>query len=84
MLALDPYAQASGCGWTPGGLGEQAAARRSASGIAVFLTSGTFDIDGYQFHYGRHDKQGSDAVFLTVIGRDGEYGRDHKLGNGNQ
>ena len=31
------------------------------------------DIDGFQLVYGRNDNQGSDAVFLTVIGPDGRY-----------
>ena len=31
------------------------------------------DIDGFQLVYGREDNQGSDAVFLTVIGPDGRY-----------
>ena len=29
------------------------------------------DIDGFQLRYGRGDNQGSDTVFLTVIGEDG-------------
>ncbi len=29
------------------------------------------DIDGFRLRYGRGDNQGSDAVFLTVIGEDG-------------
>ena len=32
-----------------------------------------FDLDGFQLRYGPDDNQGSDAVFLTVIGRDGAY-----------
>ena len=31
------------------------------------------DLDGFELHYGRGDNQGSDAVFLTVIGQDGRY-----------
>lgn len=31
------------------------------------------DLDGFQLRYGPDDNQGSDAVFLTVIGRDGGY-----------
>ena len=31
------------------------------------------EIDGFKLRYGEGDNQGSDAVFLTVIGRDGLY-----------
>lgn len=31
------------------------------------------DIDGFQLRYGADDNQGSDAVFLTIIGSDGDY-----------
>ena len=40
------------------------------------------DIDGIQLKYGPDDNQGSDAVFLTVIGADGKYHRVEKLGGG--
>ena len=33
----------------------------------------TIDLDGFQLRYGARDNQGSDAVFLTVIGSDGRY-----------
>ena len=33
----------------------------------------TIDLDGFQLRYGERDNQGSDAVFLTVIGNDGRY-----------
>lgn len=32
-----------------------------------------FDLDGFQLRYGPGDNQGSDSVFLTVIGEDGGY-----------
>ena len=35
--------------------------------------SGVVDIDGFRLSYGANDNQGSDAVFLTVIGEDGKY-----------
>ncbi len=42
---------------------------------ACFLESlrgdDVIDIDGFQLRYGRGDNQGSDTVFLTVIGEDG-------------
>ena len=31
------------------------------------------DLDGFRLHYGEHDNQGSDTVFLTMIGSDGSY-----------
>ncbi len=31
------------------------------------------DLDGFTLRYGEADNQGSDEVFLTVIGRDGQY-----------
>ena len=31
------------------------------------------DLDGFELRYGESDNQGSDAVFLTVIDRDGSY-----------
>ncbi len=31
------------------------------------------DLDGFKLHYSDNDNQGSDAVFLTVIGADGRY-----------
>ncbi len=31
------------------------------------------DIEGFPLHFGADDNQGSDAVFLTMIGPDGEY-----------
>ena len=33
----------------------------------------TIDLDGFELRYGEKDNQGSDAVFLTVIGTDGSY-----------
>ena len=40
-----------------------------------FLRSlrGADEIDGFQLHYGDKDNQGSDSVFLTVIGADARY-----------
>ena len=41
--------------------------------------AGTIEIDGVQLKYGPDDNQGSDAVFLTVIGTDGKYHGVEKL-----
>ena len=43
------------------------------------LYAETIDIDGIQLKYGPEDNQGSDAVFLTVIGTDGKYHQVDKL-----
>ncbi len=44
---------------------------------ACFLNSilqeDPIDLDGFQLRYGPEDNQGSDAVYLTVIGDDGKY-----------
>lgn len=40
----------------------------------------TIDLDGIQLNYGPGDNQGSDAVFLTVIGADGKYRQVDRLG----
>lgn len=44
---------------------------------ACFLESlrrtDVIDLDGFALRYGEEDNQGSDEVFLTVIGRDGRY-----------
>ena len=47
--------------------------------LDAFRTVGTFDIDGFKLDYGPGDNQGSDAVFVTVIGEDGELHQVDKL-----
>ena len=56
--------------------------RRGCVILRSFFDSGTvdslrradaIDIDGFALRYGEGDNQGSDEVFLTVIGSDGEY-----------
>ena len=38
------------------------------------LNAGEIDLDGFRLNYtGSGDNQGSDTVFLTVIGADGQY-----------
>ena len=49
--------------------------------IEAFHTSDAMDIDGFQREYGPNDNQGSDAVFLAVIGGDGKYHQIGKLGD---
>ena len=38
-----------------------------------FRQAGRIDLGGFRLRFGNQDNQGSDAVFLTVIGRDGQY-----------
>ena len=42
--------------------------------------AGTINIEGMKLQYGTGDNQGSDAVFLTVLGPDGEYQQVTRLG----
>ena len=37
------------------------------------IDHGDFDLDGFKLRFGDGDNQGSDEVFLTVIGSDGKY-----------
>ena len=43
------------------------------------IDHGDFDIDGFKLQFGDGDNQGSDEVFLTVIGSDGNYHPVHTL-----
>ena len=43
--------------------------------------AGAMGIDGLRLEYGPGDNQGSDAVFLTVIGADGKYHGVERLGS---
>ena len=43
------------------------------------LEAGAISLDGFELEYGAGDNQGSDAVFLTAISRDGEYVATEKL-----
>lgn len=38
-----------------------------------FRQAGRIDLGGFRLRFGEQDNQGSDAVYLTVIGRDGQY-----------
>ena len=40
---------------------------------SVLQTSGDIDLDGFTLRYSKDDNQGSDSVFLTAIGPDGQY-----------
>ncbi len=51
--------------------------------IGALHKTSTLDIDGIQLQYGPRDNQGSDAVFLTVIGEDGQYRQVDKLVSAN-
>ncbi len=39
----------------------------------VLRTGNNINLDGFTLRYGKNDNQGSDDVFLTVIGSDGQY-----------
>ncbi len=39
----------------------------------VLRTDRSIDLDGFKLRYGKNDNQGSDRVFLTIIGPDGLY-----------
>ena len=41
--------------------------------MGTIRRSQLLSIDGFRLRYGEEDNQGSDAVYLTVIGADGEY-----------
>ena len=41
--------------------------------LDILRNSGTIDLNGLSLQYGPGDNQGSDAVFVTVIGDDGNY-----------
>lgn len=49
--------------------------------LKSLLDVGQIDFDGFQINYGPGDNQGSDAVFLTVIGSDGKFHQINRLGN---
>ena len=51
--------------------------------IEALHTSEVIDLGGFRLKYGRGDNQGSDEVFLTVIGEDGEYRQVDALGEAN-
>jgi branched-chain amino acid transport system substrate-binding protein len=37
------------------------------------LTNGSYDLGGFSLTFGANDNQGSDAVYLTMIGADGRF-----------
>lgn len=39
----------------------------------VLRTGDDINLDGFTLRYGKNDNQGSDSVFLTIIGPDGQY-----------
>ena len=48
--------------------------------LGAIRNAGTLDIEGMTLDYGSGDNQGSDEVFLTVIGPDGKYHQVTRLG----
>lgn len=47
--------------------------------VGALLQSQTIDLDGFRLDFGEDDNQGSDRVFLTVIGPDGRYRPTERL-----
>ena len=47
--------------------------------LQQLIDRGSLEIDGFPLQFGQGDNQGSDQVFLTVIGSDGEYHPVHTL-----
>ena len=41
--------------------------------LSSIRDAGAIDIDGFALQYGPGDNQGSDSVFLTILGEDGKY-----------
>ena len=41
--------------------------------LEALRQAGAIDMDGFLLEYGADDNQGSDAVFVTVIGASGDY-----------
>ncbi len=48
--------------------------------VSAIRNATLIDIDGFLVSYGPGDNQGSDAVFLTAVGRDGKYRIVEELG----
>ena len=48
--------------------------------LSAVREAGQLDIDGFRLRYSVDDNQGSDAVYLTVIGEDGKYHHVDKVG----
>ena len=49
--------------------------------LDALRNAGPIDIDGVTLQYGPEDNQGSDAVFITMIGNDGDFRQVDRLGN---
>ena len=48
--------------------------------LEAIQAGGIIDLEGLSLEYGAEDNQGSDAVYLTVIGTDGKYQQVRQLG----
>ena len=72
-------------GYLAGRLATTALARCGPEPVRACLAgdlrrAGAFDLGGFELRYGADDNQGSDAVYLTVIGPDGRYRRIDRFG----
>lgn len=52
---------------------EKAGKDPSRKAVMEALTSGSFDFGGFKMSFGPNDNQGSDDVYLTMIGADGKF-----------
>lgn len=52
---------------------EKAGKDVSRQSFMAALTNGSFDFDGFKLGFGPNDNRGSDDVYLTVIGADGQF-----------
>ena len=50
--------------------------------LNAIRNKGSIDIDGFPLQYGPDDNQGSDGVFITVLGDDGQYRQVDRLAGG--
>jgi ABC-type branched-subunit amino acid transport system substrate-binding protein len=58
---------------------EQAGKDLSRKSFMAALSAGNFDLGGFKLGFGPDDNRGSDEVFLTVIGADGQFKSVSKL-----
>lgn len=52
---------------------EKAGKEPTRAAFMAALTNGSFDLGGFKMAFGPNDNQGSDDVYLTVIGADGKF-----------
>ena len=70
FVSLEGYLPA---GWPSQGSTSAAVISAGSVSLDAIRGAGSIEIEGLVLEYGPSDNQGSDAVFLTVIGADGSY-----------